>query len=63
MLSQESEKLAYTVPELQKATGLGRTRIYEEIKLGRLHLTKVGRRSIIRTDDARMWLANLGKAA
>ncbi len=56
-------KLAYTVPELQQATGLGRTRIYEEIKLGRLRLTKVGRRSIIRTDDARMWLANLDKVA
>ena len=25
-------KLAYTVPELQQATGLGRARIYEEIK-------------------------------
>ena len=56
-------KLAYTVPELQQATGLGRARIYQEIKLGRLRLTKVGRRSIIRTDDARMWLANLDKAA
>jgi hypothetical protein len=55
-------KLAYTVPEFQQATGLGRTRIYEEIKLGRLRLTKVGRRSIIKSDDARTWLASLGEA-
>jgi hypothetical protein len=49
-------KLAYSVPEFQKATGLGRTRLYEEIRLGRLRLTKVGRRSIIAVDDARAWL-------
>jgi hypothetical protein len=49
-------KLAYTVPEFQKATGVGRTRLYEEIRLGRLRLTKVGRRSIIAVGDARAWL-------
>jgi hypothetical protein len=49
-------KLAYSVPEFQSATGLGRTRLYEEIRLGRLRLTKVGRRSIIAVDDARAWL-------
>jgi hypothetical protein len=53
-------KLAYTVPELQKATGLGRTIIYEEVKAGRLRLTKVGRRSIVCDQDARAWLSSLG---
>jgi predicted DNA-binding transcriptional regulator AlpA len=52
-------KLAYTVPELQKATGLGRTIIYDEVKAGRLRLTKVGRRSVVRDQDARAWLSSL----
>ena len=62
-IDQHAAKLAYTVSEFQKATGLGRTRVYEEIKAGRLRLTKVGKRSIITTDDAHAWLQALGKAA
>lgn len=56
-------KLSYTVPEFQEATGLGRNSVYEEVKRGRLRITKVGRRSIIRAEDARAWLASLGPAA
>jgi hypothetical protein len=36
--------------------GLGRTATYSEIRSGRLRARKVGRRTIITTDDAEEWL-------
>lgn len=54
-------KLAYNIPELTAASGVGRTKIYEEIKSGRLKATKAGGRTIILAEDARAWLA--GKTA
>jgi hypothetical protein len=56
-------KLAYSVPEFLKATGLGRGRFYNEVNTGRLRLTKVGRRSLVLADDARAWIDALAAAA
>jgi hypothetical protein len=53
------EKLAYSIQELSKLSGLGRTFLYEEIKVGRLIVSKAGRRSIVLHDDATNWLAGL----
>jgi len=39
--------------------GLGRTRVYQEIKMGRLSARKVGRRTLITIDDAEDWLRRL----
>lgn len=55
------EKLAYSIQELCDLSGLGRTFLYEEIKAGRLIVTKAGRRSIVLQDDALGWLAGLPK--
>lgn len=41
------ERLSYTVAELQSATGLGRTKIFELLKTRTLHRIKVGRRTLI----------------
>ena len=41
------EKFGYTIVEAGRAIGIGRTKIYEEIKAGRLKIIKVGSRSII----------------
>jgi excisionase family DNA binding protein len=54
-----SGKLAYSVPELCLATSLGRSSIYEEIRRGRLRVTKVGARTVIRREDAIAWLQSL----
>lgn len=54
-------KLALTINELVEATSLSRTRIYEEIRNGRLTVTKCGRRSLIRVETARAWLQALEK--
>jgi hypothetical protein len=55
------EKLAYSIQELSRLSGLGRTFLYEEIKAGRLIVSKAGRRSIVLHDDAANWLAGLPK--
>lgn len=49
-------KLAFTVPELMAASGVGRTTIYEEVKAGRLVIAKVGAKTIVPVDRAREWL-------
>jgi hypothetical protein len=41
--------------------GISRSLAYEEIKIGRLRLTKCGRKSLITLEDARAWLASLPK--
>ncbi|RDD63830.1 helix-turn-helix transcriptional regulator [Ferruginivarius sediminum] len=53
------DRLAYTIPELVEASGLGRTTIYGEIRDGRLRVIKVRRRTLVRAEDARAWLAAL----
>lgn len=51
-----SEKLAYSIPDLMHASGLGRTFIYSEIAAGRLKVKKAGSRTIILPEDAQEWL-------
>lgn len=38
---------------------LGRTRVFEEIKAGRLRALKTGRRTLIPADEAERWLQSL----
>ena len=47
----QSDKVAFRIDEAVKASGLGRSFIYVEMKAGRLPAFKVGgRRLILRTD-------------
>lgn len=46
-----SEKLAYRIEEAVKATGLGRSFLYEAMKSGDLRAFKVGGRRLIGRDD------------
>lgn len=57
-----TQRLAYSIDELMGATGIGRTRIYEEIKSGRLKAAKCGKRTIVTADAAREWLESLNPA-
>jgi hypothetical protein len=41
------ERLSCTIPEACAATGLGRTKMYEEIGAGRVHVRKFGTRTLI----------------
>ncbi|MFM1816500.1 MAG: hypothetical protein RLZ98_3195 [Pseudomonadota bacterium] len=49
-------KLAYNISELCKATGLGQTKIFEEIKKRRLISVWVAGRRLILREDAEAWL-------
>lgn len=48
---------AMGVAEFCKWSGLGKTKVYAEIKCGKLPVFKVGRRTLIRFDVALDWLS------
>ncbi len=51
--------LSYTIDEAAKITGLGRTRLYEELNTGRLKGVKAGRRTLIPHSSIEQWLETL----
>lgn len=51
------EKRALTVDEFCSCYSIGRTLFYQEIKAGRLQVCKIGRRTLVRVDDAEAWLS------
>jgi len=60
-MPEQISKLAYSISELSEMSGIGRSFLYEEIKAGRLTVTKAGRRSIVLHGDALAWLTSLPK--
>ncbi len=54
-----AQKLALSIPEFCHAVGIGRSRVYEEIKAGRLRILKCGRRTLIANEAVTEWLARL----
>lgn len=52
-------KFAFRIDELAKAGPLGRSRLYEEIRAGRLIARKAGKSTFILADDWQRYLAEL----
>jgi excisionase family DNA binding protein len=50
------QRIAYSIRELVRSTGISRTKIYKEIKAGKLRATKVGSRTIILEEAVKDWL-------
>jgi hypothetical protein len=50
---------AFSIEVFCQRFGIGRTSVYQEIKLGRLRARKIGRRTVILEDDAKDWLRRL----
>jgi excisionase family DNA binding protein len=48
-----------SIAEFCERYGPGRTKVYEELKSGRLRGRKIGKRTIITEDDAEKWLRHL----
>ena len=46
-----------TIPEFCAWARIGRTKAYEEIATGALRAIKIGRRTLVRLDDASTWLS------
>jgi excisionase family DNA binding protein len=59
----DTPRLSYRIVELAQATGIGRSRLYEEISAGRLRTVKFGRSTLVLAEDANAFLANLRGAA
>jgi hypothetical protein len=45
------ERISCTIPEACSATGLGRTKLYEEIVAGRVQVRKFGTRTLVVVDS------------
>jgi excisionase family DNA binding protein len=56
---RRASQRAMTVRCFCESVGIGRTRFYREVKAGRLRVRKVGRRTIVTSDDADQWLNRL----
>ena len=52
-------KAAYSIAEFCRLVSLGRSRVFEEIRAKRLHIVKVGRRTLIPALEVTAWLARL----
>jgi hypothetical protein len=50
------DRLAYPIDDLADAIGIGRSKLYAEIRAGRLKAKKLGSRTIITTPAARDYL-------
>ena len=48
--------LAYGINQAVKATSVGRSLLYEQIKAGNLKTFKIGTRTLIATEDLIAWL-------
>jgi excisionase family DNA binding protein len=58
-----SNRISLGVPEAAKATGIGQTKLREEITAGRLIARKLGKRTLIAMVDLENWIANLPQVA
>lgn len=57
--SLESNRLAYSLDELVRITGVSRSKIYLEVNAGRLRRRKMGSRAVFLHTDAMDWLESL----
>ena len=59
MESNASEKIAYTLEQVSDMLSIGKTKIYAEIKAGRLKVRKWGSRNLVFREDLDAFLATL----
>jgi excisionase family DNA binding protein len=55
----EAGRLAYPINDLAEALGIGRSKIYEEIREGKLQAKKLGSRTLITAQAASDYLSRL----
>jgi excisionase family DNA binding protein len=52
------DKRTISILEFSRRYSVGRTSVYQEIASGRLRAIKVGRKTLVKVDDAEAWLAS-----
>ena len=58
----DNAKLAYTIPEIAKLTGLSVSYLYRLSSEGKLPVCKIGTRCLIISDDLNNWLREHSRA-
>jgi hypothetical protein len=58
-ISPYERRLAYTIQEFVRSSGVGRTATYEALNDGRLKAVKAGTRTLILGDSARAFITSL----
>jgi len=56
--SENAKRNCLSLEEFCFRNGIGRTTAYKEIKEGRLHPKKVGRRTLISIEEEERWFGN-----
>ena len=56
---RRARQRAFSIRQFSEIYAIGRTKIYEELKSGRLRGRKIGRHTIILEDDAEEWSQRL----
>ena len=57
-----NNKMSLTIQDVNKTTGIGRTKIFELIRDGKLPARKIGTRTIILAEDLKIFLDKLPSA-
>lgn len=56
---RRARQRAFSVRQISEIYSIGRTKIYEELKSGRLRARKIGKHTVILEEDAEDWLRRL----
>ncbi|MCZ8184217.1 MAG: helix-turn-helix domain-containing protein [Beijerinckiaceae bacterium] len=57
-----NDKISLTIQDVSKTTGIGRTKVFELIREGKLPARKIGTRTIILAEDLKAFLDKLPQA-
>ncbi len=55
--SMQERKIAYSIREMSKLVGICERKIYYEIEQGKLKISKIGRRNVVRAVEIDRWLS------
>lgn len=58
-MKNQNDVVAYSIDAAAKASHTGRTKLYAEIKAGRLKAIKLGKRTLITAEALAEWLRSL----
>jgi hypothetical protein len=58
-MQNDVRKIAYSVDDVVKLVGIGRSLLFEELAAGRILAKKIGRRTVILETDLSAWLKSL----
>lgn len=56
-MDHDTGKMAFSIAEVCATTSLGKTKVFEEIKFGRLKVVRVGGRTLVLAADLSAWLS------